>query len=722
MEWRLTEKLSKLLEEYADPREGIAGEIAQREKKRKQQLRCALGTVSDNHDPECKGRLRVASDMLGAGTVTPWLPVLHSWSGKGSGIWFIPEIGTQVVMLWTHGEAHNMVVAGYLWDEKHRPPEWDTERAAESVIIQTGHHRFELNDREGKEHIMIKSARGSLYVELGSEGIRMRNTLGGVRVKCRKLTLEGEEGVEIKAERVEIESGGRVVIGTREGAVIESEGNVAVEGKKIKLNGTRGVTAEGKELAGQGAKVMGFDVHRMVIPSGNGTAIAAIPHAFIGELKERLSEDVEINGKKAGVKGSVAKHKDGRHLQLPGTIRFDQEPKKEGEVSGNTNGKVVINGKESAVVGSTVTTCNDIGMRDNSTILAGGMSIPMPMIVHPKNSGEYERAGESVKKKTPRFNQVRWGATRAGEGKEVTLSAGVRDIADGNMVTLQVFRAGRGPEDSAAQAVFSEKVKGGIVSAKWSYRANRRELPPEENPKFIFTAHSAWCNWEQSNNTLEVVVERPEIRKAEWQDSEGKRISKGCVGKAVKLHAETKDIGEGEGVTFTVYDKYKRGVYSVGAHVAKGIAEAEWTYQYTGEKLTEKPKFTFAVTGQRCKILESPEIEMGATFDCFLQAKEGDLLENYDYKIIQADNSIEEGKTEADGIIKVKDAIPGVIAVEVNKDNRKFSYLISCGVENSREDEIKLIPHKHTKEVRKAIDYNKKIILQYPAREIGLSE
>ena len=389
---------------------------------------------------------------------------------------------------------------------------------------------------------------------------------------------------------------------------------------------------------------------------------------------------------------------------------------------GQGAGKVVINGKESAVVGSTVTTCNDIGMRDNSTILAGGMSIPMPMIVHPKNSGEYERAGESVKKKTPRFNQVRWGATRAGEGEEVTLSAGVADIADGNMVTLQVFRAGRGPEDSTAQAVFSEKVKGGIVSAKWSYRANRRELPPEENPKFIFTAHSAWCNWEQSSNTLEVVVERPEIRKAEWQDSEGKRISKGCVGRAVKLHAEAKDIGEGEGVTFTVYDKYKRGVYSVGAHVAKGIAEAEWTYQYAGEKLTEKPKFTFAVTGQRCKILESPEIEMGATFDCFLQAKEGDLLENYDYKIIQADNSIEEGKTEADGIIKVKDAIPGVIAVEVNKDNRKFSYLLSCGVENSREDEIKLIPHKHTKEVRKAIDYNKKIILQYPAREIGLSE
>ena len=612
MEWRLTEKLSKLLEEYADPREGIAGEIAQREKQRRQQLRCALGTVSDNHDPECKGRLRVASDMLGAGTVTPWLPVLHSWSGKGSGIWFIPEIGTQVVMLWTHGEAHNMVVAGYLWDEKHRPPEWDTERAAESVIIQTGHHRFELNDREGKERILIESARGSLYVELGSEGIRMTNTLGGVRVKCRKLTLEGEEGVEIKAERVEIESGGRVVIGTREGTVIESEGNVAVEGKKIKLNGTRGVTAEGKELAGQGSKVMGFDIHRMVIPSGNGTAIAAIPHAFIGELKERLSEDVEINGKKAGVKGSVAKHTDARHLQLPGTIKFEQEPKKEGEVSGNTKRKVEINGKEAAVVGSTVTTCNDIGMRDNSTILAGGMSIPMPMILHPKNSGEYERERQGGEGKKPSFTQVQWGTTRVGEGEEVRLRASVKDIADGNGVTLQVFSEGKSPEDGIAYAKLAQTVEGGVAEGVWSYRANGNDIPPERNPRFIFSAHSAWCPWKKSENSLEVELRRPEITKTEWQDTEGKSIDKATVGAAIKLSAQVKEFEQGQGLTFTVYnERTQEEVTGIGAQVKDGKAEAQWnpvdtrTSDDTGEL-----KYYFEVTAARCKPVKSGDIQV----------------------------------------------------------------------------------------------------------------
>ena len=224
------------------------------------------------------------------------------------------------------------------------------------------------------------------------------------------------------------------------------------------------------------------------------------------------------------------------------------------------------------------------------------------------------------------------------------------------MVTLQVFRAGRGPEDSTAQAVFSEKVAGGRVSAKWSYRANQNELPPERNPKFIFTAHSAWCNWEGSSNTLEVELRRPKITKAEWEDSEGKEVNKSLVGQTLKLHAETKGIGEGEGVTFTVYDKYKRGVYSVGAHVENGIAEAEWTYHYKGEKLTEKPKFTFEVTGQRCKNVESSEVEIGQNIDIRIATENGQLFKNI---IIKNLNTNEEIKL-SEGTCKKNFEIPSI--------------------------------------------------------------
>jgi len=94
----------------------------------------------------------------------------------------------------------------------------------------------------------------------------------------------------------------------------------------------------------------------MVVPSGNGTSVIPLPHPFLGKLADKLSENVKIKGRAAATKGSIAKHDHPVHNQLPGTIRFHKNPSKEGEITGGTGSKLKINGKEAAVVGSTVTT------------------------------------------------------------------------------------------------------------------------------------------------------------------------------------------------------------------------------------------------------------------------------------------------------------------------------------------------------------------------------
>ncbi|MBR0098625.1 MAG: hypothetical protein IJP90_02805, partial [Treponema sp.] len=52
---------------------------------------------------------------------------------------------------------------------------------------------------------------------------------------------------------------------------------------------------------------------------------------------------------------------------------------------------VKINGKEAAVIGSQVSTCNDVGAQNNSTIIAPGASMPMPVIINPKNTREWKK-------------------------------------------------------------------------------------------------------------------------------------------------------------------------------------------------------------------------------------------------------------------------------------------------------------------------------------------
>lgn len=195
---------------------------------------------------------------------------------------------------------------------------------------------------------------------------------------------------------------------------------------------------------------------------------------------------------------------------------------------------------------------------------------------------------------------------------EEELTATVRDIADGNMVTLQVFPEGKGPEDGAAYAKFPVTVKDGVAGARWSYRADRRDMPPEQNPRFVLTAHSAWCNFAKSSNALEVKLRRPEITKAEWRDKDGNVTGKGLVGEPLKLHAETKDFEDGQGVTFTVYDRQTgEEVFQTGAEVKDGIAEAEWRPTDTRKPDdTRELKYTFEVTGNRCKKTESGECQV----------------------------------------------------------------------------------------------------------------
>ena len=251
----------------------------------------------------------------------------------------------------------------------------------------------------------------------------------------------------------------------------------------------------------------------------------------------------------------------------------------------------------------------------------------------------------------------------------------MKDIADGNMVTLQVFREGQSPEDSAAIAKFPLTVKGGSVSAKWLYRADQSVMPPEQNPKFIFTAHCAWCNFEKSSNTLEVELIRPEITKAEWRDKDGNPTSKGLVDEPIKLFAETKDMDGG--VTFRVYDESKREVFSKGADIADGKAEAEWTYHWNGEKLDHKPKFTFEVTGQRCKMVESGEVEIGQVFEINIEDKMLNKFDNEKFKLINVTSGeeIEANFDPEKKLIKNEDLVPGEYKVEIdNSDDIDLTY------------------------------------------------
>ena len=664
-------KLTKLLESEPDSREGAGGRREFNQTKLLMRCPPTVGVVTDNRDPDCLGRIRISYDIVVPGSVSPWLPVIGQGRGKGKGMWTLPEIGTQALAVFTAEDRSRGYVLGFIYDREHRPPESGTEKKCDSTLLQTRTQRIEVTDKEGSEEIRIESAEGRMRVSIGKfGGINVENELGGINIKCKNLKCEGEAEVHFATQKAfTLTTDDTLKINPKGNVNITSDKEVKLKGKNIKISGSKGVVAEGKQIAVQDDKVMGFDTHIMVVPSGNGTTTVPLPHPFIGKISDKLSEDVKIGNKGAAVKGSKAKHNDSMHLQLPGTINFQTPPKKEGEVTGGTVSKVKIDGKEAAVIGSQVTTCNDMGMQNNSVIMAAGMSIPMPAIVNPLNTEEWKREREESQKKEAKFSSVKWAKTSCKEGEEIELSAGVKDIADGNMVTLQVFREGQSPEDSAAIAKFPLSVKGGSVFAKWSYRRNGNDIPPERNPRFIFSAHSAWCPWKKSENSLEVELRRPKIEKTEWQDTEGKAASKGTVGTPIKLYAEVTEFEEGQGLTFTVYNgQTQEAVYEAGADVQDGKAEAQWTYHWDGEELKEKPRYYFEVTANRCKNAKSGEVEISGKLSVMVRKINNDVIPKQKYTLYRNNEVFKSGETTDDGEILEEDLIPAQYCIVLNTD------------------------------------------------------
>lgn len=203
------------------------------------------------------------------------------------------------------------------------PPETSPEKKADSMLLQTRNHRIEITDDAGKEGISIESAAGKMRCVLDKKnGIQIANELGNIKINCRKLKTASGNNVELNGKKVSVSCDGAT--GTK-------------SGKGTKITCDKNVGMEGKQMATQDDRVMGMDVHIMVIPSGPSTTTAPLPHPFIGKLNDGLSDDVSIGGKKAALKGSKARHDDPTHLQLPGTIKFQNNPKKEGEVTGGTH-------------------------------------------------------------------------------------------------------------------------------------------------------------------------------------------------------------------------------------------------------------------------------------------------------------------------------------------------------------------------------------------------
>ncbi len=124
----------------------------------------------------------------------------------------------------------------------------------------------------------------------------------------------------------------------------------------------------GQAAAKKGDQIIGTDIHIVMIPSPGGPVPTPLPHPFVGQIDDGLSDDVRIDRQAAAVLGSTATNMPG-HVPQGGPFQTPPRDKATIQLGSAT---VFINGKPAARNGDTALTCNDPADVPVGTVMAAG--------------------------------------------------------------------------------------------------------------------------------------------------------------------------------------------------------------------------------------------------------------------------------------------------------------------------------------------------------------
>jgi uncharacterized protein involved in type VI secretion and phage assembly len=176
-----------------------------------------LGQVTDNGDPESRGRIKV---KLLAAPLEVWAAVVAPSAGQGYGASFVPKQNEIVVLAFATPDLP--LVLGSLWAGNSSVPSEASPEEDHYVIRTPGGAVLDFDDSSGGPRITIETSSGNKITITES---------GGGEVKLEA----GSQSVTLKSSGIDIQSSGQVNINAS--TVNVSAGMVKVDAGMSKFSG-----------------------------------------------------------------------------------------------------------------------------------------------------------------------------------------------------------------------------------------------------------------------------------------------------------------------------------------------------------------------------------------------------------------------------------------------------------------------------------------------------
>lgn len=225
-----------------------------------------VGWITDNRDPKNLGRVRIRFPwMENNATMTPWVKVITPYVQANSGIYFIPAIGSRVLVGFEGGNVEKPCCLGNLFDDDYPPDSaWSGDfnnKDAKIHAIRTesgqtiefhdesGSEKIRIYDTNNKNEITLDTANGEIKIKatekltIEAKEIEIKAQMGmkieagqGLEQKAMEIKTEAQTTLEAKATSIEIKADASLKATGNASAEVSSSGVMTVKGSMVTIN------------------------------------------------------------------------------------------------------------------------------------------------------------------------------------------------------------------------------------------------------------------------------------------------------------------------------------------------------------------------------------------------------------------------------------------------------------------------------------------------------
>ncbi len=210
----------------------LPGELAPRADHRGRIYGVVVGVVSNNQDPEGMARIKVRFPWLSDTDESAWARVATPMAGNARGLYLLPEVGDEVLVMFEQGLVERPYVMGALWNGQDAPPTSNENGKNDVRLLRSrSGHTITLDDTEGGEKVVIQDKTGNNKIVIDAqENTVTLTSSGALKLEARgDLTLDSSEGdINLTCKRFSVKANAGYSLDAPQGS-LEASSSLSID-------------------------------------------------------------------------------------------------------------------------------------------------------------------------------------------------------------------------------------------------------------------------------------------------------------------------------------------------------------------------------------------------------------------------------------------------------------------------------------------------------------